>query len=198
MPSSCTDVMHPAGLILFGGVMNLSHVTCIANTSSRWFTTANQTFSLCFLKQDQLPLTDSSHRRESDNKSRYSCPDVAFCQKIKASLPFYLPFHQYRRTQCEGKPHFLLLSEYLCSAMWRVSFVMNSPEVIRNMLLFQEKNKILKKWWWINRKEERKKQKRMKEMKEGWALLAQKQMPELYCWYSLLFGRGRNGLLPIH
>lgn len=72
-------------------------------------------------------------------------PRRSILSKDKSFPPLYLPFHQYRRTQCEGKTYFLLHSEYLRSAMWRVSCVMNSPEVIRNMLLFQEKNKIVKK-----------------------------------------------------
>lgn len=65
--------------------------------------------------------------------------------KDKSLPPLYLTIHQQRRTWSEGKPHFLQYTEYLCSAVKIVSFVMNSPEVIRNMLLFQEKNKTVKK-----------------------------------------------------
>ncbi len=72
-------------------------------------------------------------------------PRCSILSKDKRFPSLYLPFHQYRGTQCEGKPHFPLRSKYLRSAMWRVSSVMNSREVIRNMLLFQEKNKIVKK-----------------------------------------------------
>lgn len=68
-------------------------------------------------------------------------PRRSILSKDKSFPPLYLPFHQYRRTQCEGKPHFLLHSGYLRSAMWRVSSVMNSPEVIRNTLLFEGKKK---------------------------------------------------------
>lgn len=50
---------------------------------------------------------------------------------------------------------------------------MNTPEVIRNMLLFQEKKQDCVKVMMNKRKKKR--------MKEGWALLAEKQMPGLYC-----------------
>lgn len=88
-------------------------------------------------------------------------PRRSILSKDKSFPPLYLSFHQYRKTLCEGRPHFLLRSWYICSAMCRLSFVINSPEVIRNTLLFLEKNKIVKKWWWINRKGA--KQKWMKE-----------------------------------
>lgn len=38
-------------------------------------------------------------------------PRRSILSKDKSFPPLYLPFHQYRRTQCEGKPHFLLHSE---------------------------------------------------------------------------------------
>lgn len=79
-------------------------------------------------------------------------PWCSISSKDKSFPALYLSFHQYRRTQCKAKPHFLLYAGYLHSAMWRVSSVMNSPEVIRKMLLLSGKNKTMKKWWWINRK----------------------------------------------
>lgn len=105
-------------------------------------------------------------------------PWRSILSKDKSFPPLYLPFHQYRRTQCEGKPHFLLHSEYLLGAMWRVSFVMNSPEVIRNTLLFQEKNR---RSHGDCEKVMMNKQKKEGGVKQGRALLAEKQMPRLHC-----------------
>lgn len=81
-------------------------------------------------------------------------PQRSILSKDKSRTLLYLPFSSIEKnTVWRQTPFSSPHSVYLCSAMWRVSSVMNSPEVIRNTLLFQEKNKIVKKWWWINRKE---------------------------------------------
>lgn len=119
-----------------GDVITLVHITKV---SSRW-------------SRVQIKLGVLSRKTKVWQKNQRFMPWCSILTKDKSFPALYLPFHQYRRKQCEAKPHFLLYAGYLHSAMWRVSSVMNSPEVIRKMLLLSGKNKPMKKWWWINRK----------------------------------------------